>query len=128
MVVDSNLRIICTMVAMGNTHDFRLFKQSKLPLKRDTLVYVDTGYLGMKKLHQNIEIPKKNTKLNPLSKEDRLKNRNISLKRIPVEHINAKIKTFKILSQRYRNRRKRFGLRLNLICALINFDKGFGLE
>jgi len=116
------------MVAMGNTHDFRLFKQSKLPLKRDTLVYVDTGYLGMKKLHQNIEIPKKNTKLNPLSKEDRLKNRNISLKRIPVEHINAKIKTFKILSQRYRNRRKRFGLRLNLICALINFDKGFGLE
>jgi hypothetical protein len=43
------------MVAMGNTHDFRLFKQSKLPLKKDTLVYVDTGYLGMKKLHQNIE-------------------------------------------------------------------------
>ncbi len=74
------------------------------------------GYAGglMKKLHQNIEIPKKNTKLNPLSKEDRLKNRNISLKRIPVEHINAKIKTFKILSQRYRNRRKRFGYRLNL--------------
>ncbi|MFW9619159.1 MAG: IS5/IS1182 family transposase, partial [Sulfurospirillum sp.] len=35
------------------------------------------------------------------------------------------IKTFKILGEKYRNRRKRFGLRFNLICALVNFDRGF---
>jgi len=73
-------------------------------------------------------MPKKRTKLNPLSKEDKLENKKKSSKRIPIEHINAKIKTFKILSQKYRNRRKRFGLRFNLICAFINWDKGFNFS
>nr|MBP8207347.1 IS5/IS1182 family transposase [Acinetobacter sp.] len=30
-------------------------------------------------------------------------------------------KCFRILSERYRNRRKRFGLRVNLIAGLINW-------
>jgi hypothetical protein len=128
IVVDSNLRIVCTAIAMTNTHDFKLFKQSRLPIKKKTLVCVDTGYLGLCKLHSNTEIPKKKTKLNPLSKDDKLENKIKSSKRIPIEHINAKIKTFKIVAQKYRNRRKRFGLRFNLICALINFDRGFAVK
>ncbi len=68
-------------------------------------------------------MPKKKNKLNPLSKEDKLENKKESSKRISIEHINAKIKTFKIASHKSRNRRKRFGLRFNLICALINFDR-----
>jgi hypothetical protein len=112
---------------MSNTHDFKLFKQSRLPIKKELLICVDTGYLGIKKLHKNIEMPKKKTKLNPLSKEDKLENKKKSSKRIPIEHINAKIKTFKIVAQKYRNRRKRFGLRFNLICALINFDRGLNV-
>ena len=100
---------------MSNTHDFKLFKQSRLPIKKDTSVCVDSGYLGIKNIHKNIEMPKKKTKLNPLSKQDKLENKKKSSKRIPIEHINAKIKTFKIVAQKYRNRRKRFGLRFNLI-------------
>jgi len=42
-----------------------------------------------------------------------------------VEHVNAKIKTFQILIQKNCNRRKRYNLRFNLICKLINFDIGF---
>ena len=98
MVLDSNLRIICTTVAMTNTHDFKLFKQSRLPIKKETLVCVDTGYLGLVKLHKNTEMPKKKTKFNPLTEEDKLENKNKSSKRIPVEHINAKIKAFKIVA------------------------------
>ena len=128
VVIDSNLRIVCTAVAMINTHDFKLFKQSRLPIKKETLVCVDTGYLGLSKLHKNTQMPKKKTKLNPLSYEDKLENKNKSSKRIPIEHINAKIKAFKIVAQKYRNRRKRFGLRFNLICALINFDRGFAVK
>ena len=128
MVVDSNLRIICTAVAMTNTHDFKLFKQSRLPIPQMLKVCVDTGYLGITKFHKNIEMPKKKTKLNPLSKEDKFENKNKSSKRIPIEHINAKIKAFKIVAHKYRNRRKRFGLRFNLICALINFDRGFAVK
>ena len=112
---------------MSNTHDYKLFRQSKLPIKKETLICVDTGYLGIRKLHQNIEMPKKKTKLNPLSQDDKLENKKKSSKRIPIEHINAKIKTFKIVAQKYRNRRKKFGLRFNLICALINWDRGFNV-
>ena len=46
VVLDSNLRIICTAVAMTNRHDFKLFKQSKLPIKKETLVCVYTGYFS----------------------------------------------------------------------------------
>jgi len=113
---------------MTNTHDFKLYKKSRLPLPQMLKVCVDTGYLGISKFHENIEMPKKKTKLNPLSKEDKLENKNKSSKRIPIEHINAKIKAFKIVAHKYRNRRKRFGLRFNLICALINFDRGFAVK
>jgi len=32
------------------------------------------------------------------------------------------LKVFRILSERYRNRRRRFGLRFNLIAALYNHE------
>jgi hypothetical protein len=50
------------------------------------------------------------------------------INQIPVEYVNAKIKAFKIVATEYRNRRKRFGLRFNLICILVNFDRGFTVE
>ncbi|MCL6230401.1 IS5/IS1182 family transposase, partial [Acinetobacter sp. ANC 5581] len=34
------------------------------------------------------------------------------------EHVNGKLKIFRILAERYRNRRKRMCLRLNLIAAI----------
>ncbi|MBT7069820.1 MAG: IS5/IS1182 family transposase, partial [Anaerolineae bacterium] len=37
-------------------------------------------------------------------------------------HVIGKLKVFRILSERYRNRRKRFGLRFNLIASLYNFE------
>ncbi|MBL8281623.1 MAG: IS5/IS1182 family transposase, partial [Acinetobacter junii] len=36
--------------------------------------------------------------------------------------VNGKLKTFRILATRYRNRRKRMGLRLNLIAAIYNME------
>ena len=85
---------------------------------------VDLGYIGIEKLHSNVEIPKKNTKKYKLVDEDKKANQEKASKRIFVEHVNAKIKTFQIIKQKYRNRRKRYNLRVNLICGLINFDRG----
>jgi hypothetical protein len=44
----------------------------------------------------------------------------LARKRIVIEHIFRKLKVFRILSERYRNRRKRFALRFNLIAAIYN--------
>jgi len=39
-------------------------------------VKVDLGYLGIKKLHKNSEIPTKASKLKPLTDEQKKKNQN----------------------------------------------------
>ena len=108
----------------GRTHDFQLFKKSKSARKIAlSKVLADLGYLGISKICPNAKIPNKKTKLNPLTKEAKKENHELSSKRIIIEQINAKIKVFKITKYPYRNRRKRFGLRMNLICAIINLDR-----
>jgi hypothetical protein len=76
----------------------------------------------LQKIHAKTTMPKKRSKKNPLSKEDKRLNRKISRDRVRVENVNACVKRFKIVSDRYRNRRKRFGLRFSLIAALYNRD------
>ncbi len=70
----------------------------------------------------NLALPKKKTKKNPLTKEDKRNNRELSSLRVLNENVIGMIKRFKIVSDRYRNRRKRFGLRFNLIAAIYNME------
>ena len=114
--------IICVFCCNGKKHDFRLFVESKIRMLEKIQAATDTGFIGIHKYHKNSELPKKSSKNRPLSKEDRLYNRSISSKRITNEHAIGFVKRFKILSERYRNRRKRFGLRFNLIAGICNFD------
>ncbi|MGE0086025.1 MAG: transposase family protein, partial [Desulfococcaceae bacterium] len=65
---------------------------------------------------------KKKSKKNPLSMKDRRNNRKLSRQRVFIEHVIGKIKIFKILSDIYRNRRKRFELRFRLIAGIYNFE------
>lgn len=115
-------RIICIAHDKGRRHDFRLFKESNVKLHPDTEALTDTGYLGLQKLHGKTTMPKKRSKKNPLSKEDKRRNHKISRDRVRVENVIACVKRFKIVSDRYRNRRKRFGLRFSLIAATYNKD------
>jgi hypothetical protein len=57
-----------------------------------------------------------------LTKYDKQKNREISSKRVKIENVIGFVKRFKFLSDKYRNRRKRFSLRFNLIAGICNFD------
>jgi IS5 family transposase len=114
--------IIATSQNCGRTHDFKIYKKSKNHIHPETKVQTDSGYQGIQKVHANSELPKKRSKKNPLTNEDKKRNREISSQRVVVENIFAFLKKFKIISQRYRNRRKRFGLRFNLICAIFNYE------
>lgn len=99
-----------------------MFKESRIPLNPKLLLITDTGYQGIKKIHANSEHPKKKSKNNPLTKEDKKQNKKISSERVLNEHVIGKIKRFKIVSDRYRNRRKRFALRFNLIAGIYNHE------
>ena len=67
-------------------------------------------------------IPKKRKKKQPLSKQERKDNQKLSSKRVIIENVIGMLKRFKIHSERYRNRRKRFGLRFNLIAGIYNYE------
>ena len=116
------MEIIATAFANGSTHDFRLFKDNYAGMAQDILCLADTGYLGIHKFHTNSQIPAKKSKLQPLTLEQKAANRKLASQRIFCEHIIGRLKVFRILSERYRNRRKRFSLRFNLIASIYNFE------
>jgi ribosomal protein L17 len=60
----------------------------------------------------------------PLTKAERQHNRQLASNRILNEHVIGALKRFKIIADRYRNRRKRFGLRFNLIAGIYNLQVG----
>lgn len=99
-----------------------MFKESRVHIHQEIKSITDTGYQGIGKLHYNSELPKKKTKKHPLTKEDKRKNRQLSSQRALNENVIAMIKRFKIIADRYRNRRKRFGLRFNLLAGIYNLE------
>ena len=114
--------ILATAFCFGKKHDFQLFKDSRTALAAHIQALADAGYQGLTELHSNSKTPAKKTKLHPLSKGQKASNRALSRERILIENIIRKLKIFRILSERYRNRRKRFGLRFNLIAAIYNME------
>lgn len=115
-------KVICTSFSNGRKHDFRMFRESKIAILPQTKILADSGYRGMQKIHKNVELPHRRSKKNPLSKEKKAENRSLSIRRVVVENVIGLLKRFKIISDRYRNRRKRFGLRFNLIASIHNFE------
>lgn len=67
-------------------------------------------------------MPKKKSKKNPLTKEEKKNNRKLASDRVVNENVIGMLKRFKIIADKYRNRRKRFGLRFNLIAGLYNWE------
>jgi len=114
--------VICTAFTNGKRHDFRLFKESKTKINPGIKVITDSGYQGLQELHSQSELPKKKTKKNPLTKEDKKKNQELACERVANENVIGMIKRFRIISDKYRNRRKRFGLRFNLIAGIYNME------
>ena len=115
-------QILATAFSAGQVHDFKLLGRSRLALPAQTQCLADSGYLGLTKCHDNSRLPHKKSKLHPLTQEQKAQNRRLARERCVIEHIIRFLKIFRILSERYRNRRRRFGLRFNLIAAIYNWE------
>ncbi len=80
----------------------------------------------MQKLHGKSKTPRKNPRKSELTDEQKQSNRELARRRVVVEHVIRSLKIFRILGERYRNRRKRFAIRFNLIAGLHNFELRLG--
>lgn len=82
----------------------------------------DSGYQGLQNISGSALIPFKGSKHNPLTEQQKSYNHSLSSERVFVENVIGWLKRFRILAEKYRNRRKRFGLRFNLIAAIYNIE------
>ncbi|NER83001.1 MAG: transposase family protein [Leptolyngbya sp. SIO1D8] len=63
----------------------------------------------------------------PLPAADKQSNRALAKLHIRLEHSIRRLKQFRIFAERYRNRRKRFGLRLHLLAGILNYEMGLAI-
>ena len=123
MINAKTKEIICVADDKGSVHNFTMYKNTiGFKVIYTIQIKADSGYQGILKFHNNSLTPIKKSKNKPLTDEDKSFNRTLSSERIFIENINAKIKVFRCLSSRYRNRRSRHLLRMSLICGFINFE------
>lgn len=97
--------LLLTPTKSGRRHDKRIADKNQIfhTIPPNVAVWVDTGFQGIQKQHLNTLIPKKATKNNPLTEEDKTENRLISSIRVTVEHAIAGIKRYRSVADIYRN-------------------------
>ena len=123
MVINGNTKqIIGIYEEKGAVHDLEIFKRSGFHLLKDILLIGDKGYQGLKVYHFNSLTPYKKPKNGTLTDYQKWFNTQISRYKIFIEHVSLRIKRFKILQYRYRNKQKKHLLRISLISAIYNFE------
>ena len=122
IIEEDTKKIVYVTFDKGSVHDFQLFKESTKQIDKNISMIGDSGYQGIDKILNNSITPKKKSKNNPLTDEDKELNNLISNIRISVEHVNCQLKKFKILSERYRNRKQTFTSRALFLCFLYNLS------
>ena len=107
-------------------HDFELYKRSRVEPHESLEVLADRGYQGLSKLHAKSRTPRRKPRKGQLTDEQKQSNRELARRRVVVEHVIRGLKIFRILAERYRNRRQRFSLRFKLIAGLYNYGLSRG--
>jgi hypothetical protein len=112
---------ILVQEAKGSGHDFTVYKDSiGSSASNSTPIDADLGRLGIEAYHPNSFIPINSSKNHQLTKEEKAYNKKLARRRAVIEHINAKIKTFKSMAYSYRGHyHNRHSLIMTLVCGLI---------
>lgn len=118
-------RIVCVSKSVpGTVHDLMLRRQGP-PLPENARAYADSGYQGYQNDHPDIDIPYKASKKNPLTIEEKDYNHGLSSFRVRVEHAIRRIKTFRILADRFRYPRVSHAAKFSIAAGIANLMAGF---
>jgi hypothetical protein len=112
--------ILAVRCARGTTHDFQILKKSNLDINPNAKIKTDKGFLGIKRLFPNAEVPHKASKFHPLTKEQKQYNQQLASERTIIEHRNRECKIFLICKERYRGKHKNYEKTWKLVSAIIN--------
>ncbi|MSP87189.1 MAG: IS5/IS1182 family transposase, partial [Alphaproteobacteria bacterium] len=88
-------------------------------------LYADSGYQGYQNDHPATDIPYKRSKKKPLTKDERAYNQSLSRFRVRVEHAIARLKSFRVLADRYRYPRAAYAAKFAIVAGIVNLVTGF---
>ena len=129
---DGAIDVLSESVPGGANHDLTLCRKTKildklLPVDpQDAAAHqaamTDKGYDGLRKDYPNHRIyqPYKARRGHPLTQEQKDYNRHLSSYRIVVEHTNAQLNKFAVLSQVYRHARENHTQTVRVVAGLVN--------
>jgi len=95
-------------------------KESDLKINENAQIKTDKGFIGIKELYANSEVPHKASKNHPLTKEQKQFNRQLAKERIVIEHRNRECKIFRICKEQYRGKHKNYEKTRKLVSAIVN--------
>jgi len=115
-------RVLSLCTSHGAVHDFEIFKRNMNQIPKGSFILADKGYQGVYAVYPNSLLLLKANKHCKLDPELKVYNQQINKRRIGIEHVFDRLKTLKILAERYRNCGKRLSLRFNLIARIYNME------
>ncbi len=108
---------------MGKKHDYKIYKKNHpiTPKKVDNVL--DLGFLGIEKDYpeQKSVIPIKKKRNQDLTLEEKEYNKSHSKKRIVIEHAICRIKKYRIMSEVFRNRSRKYDRVSDIVSGLVNY-------
>jgi hypothetical protein len=98
---------------VGRRHDYKIYKENRPETPKDVESIVDLGFLGVEKDYpeQISSLPIKKKKGNQdLTIEEKEYNRIHSKKRIVIEHAICRLKKYRIMSEVFRNKLRKYDM------------------
>ncbi len=107
----------------GRRHDYGVYKKNHPVIPKEVVTVVDLGYLGVEKdfPEQLSVLPYKKKRNQDLSQEEIDYNIIHAKKRIVVEHTICRLKKYRIMSDIFRNKLRRYNKVSDIVAGLINY-------
>lgn len=105
----------------GTVHDKKICDIENYNFPDKFLLRYDLGYLGYTPENATIEKPHKNTKLKPLTAQQKLENKVISGKRVTIEQAISGVKRLRVVADKIRTYCREFrNSVMRIACAIHN--------
>jgi hypothetical protein len=109
---------------VGRRHDYKIYNKNRPDTPKDVESIVDLGFLGVEKDYpeQISSLPIKKKKGNQdLTIEEKEYNRIHSKKRIVIEHAICRLKKYRIMSEVFRNKLRKYDMVSDIVSGLVNY-------
>jgi hypothetical protein len=124
MMVNQQGKILYkTRCRAGRNHDYRIYKSNRPVIPKEVENVFDLGFIGVEKdfPEQASSLPFKSKRNKPLPVEEKEYNRIHARTRVVAEHAICRIKKYRIMSDVFRNRLKRYNSISEIVTGLVNY-------